>query len=345
MLDGLGIPALLSILTTREVETWTAPLQPDVEVTQVTDGAYGITTLFDKAGRKPKKSCYRLLQLSNQIVEQAPEDTVIFTWKAIEGVIRQMQANGEFNTQVDVDHYGNLESKNTYEHKKTAILIGTPTPAPSDIIELASAIWVNDTPLDTDMIKDDNWRPYQYTDVQGNGYAVEVREFKDERLNMLLHTYREGELIQAAHRIRPILYSGKHIYLQANLPLAELPPSRVTTIKQLKVETSETFRALTAAVEEMVNNYTGVWFRMLNTPLYENVINNRCLLHSCKAGLPTGGTLQEWFYRVVAQLGLMSTTLTCQRSSTGQGNATLKVWHNGNLDPDKIRALYQQSTS
>ena len=343
MLDGLGIPELLSVLTEREIETWTAPLQPDVEVITITDGSYGITTLFDKAGRKPKKSCYRLLQLTNQIVEQAPKDTVIFTWKAIEGVIRQMQANGEFNTQVEIDHYGNLESKNTYEHKKTAILIGTPTPSAENIIELASAIWVNDTPLDTQSIKEGNWRPYQYVDVQGNGYAVEVREFKDERLNMILHTYREQELIQAAHRIRPVLYPGKRVHLLMNIPLDELPPSRVTTIKELKVETSEAFRALTSFIEDIVREHTGIWKDLIiNSKHGQNVTNNICLLHFGRACLPTGGTLNRWFYRAVSQLDYVSTNLICQKSGVG---VKLKVWHNGNLDVDKIRELYQQSTS
>jgi len=347
MLDGLGIPELLSVLTKREIETWTAPLHPEVEVIQITDGSYGITTLFDKAGKKPKRAYYRLAQLTNQIAEQSPSDTVIFTWKAIEEVIRQQQANGEFNTQVEIDHYGNLESKNTYNDKRTAILIGTPTPSPDDIIELANAIWVDSPPLDTERVKEDNWRAYQYADVQGNGYAVEVREFADARLNMLLHTYREQELIQAAHRIRPILSYGNRIILLANLPLNELPPTTVTTYKALSVEASEAFRAFTSIIENFIREYTGVWRRIIINKIWQNqnVINTNNILHSGFAKLPTGGTLQRWFYRATAKLDLVNTTLTCQRPDAGRGHVTLRVWHNGHLDVDKIRALYSQVTT
>ena len=336
LLDGSGIPELLKTLTGREIETWAAPLQPDVEVTQITDGSYGITTLTNTKS----KACENLITLAKQIAGEAPEDTVIFTWKKIQARIREKQAAGEFPMRVAVEHFGNIEGKNDYEGKKTAILLGTPTPNPQDIMELANAIWIDDALLDTESIKTDNWRAYQYVDAQGNGYAVEVREYKDPRLNIILHTYREQELVQAAHRIRPALYPGKRIFLLTNLPLDSLPPTRLTTVKELLTETSPEFKEFVALIKQIVKVHSGVWYDLLRKgSKYRNVISTIYLLHSGIYSLPTGGTLQRWFYKTVELLGYASSSLNFPTLGLAK---PLKIYHNGSLGRAKIQALYEQ---
>lgn len=339
LLDGSGIPELLEVLANRENERWEIPMQPDVEVIQITDGAYGKTTLTN-----PKSTAgENLIKLANQIASEAPDDTVIFTWQDIETVIREKQAAGEFPMQVEIDHYGNLEGKNDYEDKQTVILLGTPTPNPKDMIELAAAIWRDDTPLDTETIKTGNYRSYQYVDAQSNGCAVEVREYKDARLNMILHTYREQELVQAAHRIRPILYPGKRIYLLTNMPLDTLPPSRLTTIKELLTETSTEFKEFTALIQEIVKVHSGGWKELImNMSKNQNVISTMYLLHSGFYSLPTGGTLQRWFNMAVSNLGYVSNNVNFPQLGLAK---PLKVFHDGNLDMTKIEKLYQQVSS
>lgn len=341
LLDGSGIPELLSVLTGREIETWEAPLQPDVEVVQTTDGSYGITTLRHE-NEKKQKTYEKLTQLAKQIASEAPEDTVIFTWQDIEKVIREKQASGEFPVEVEIDHYGNIEGKNDYEDKQTIILLGTPTPNPKDMIELASAIWRDDTPLDMESIKTGNYRPYQYVDAQGNGYAVEVREYQDERLNMILQTYREQELVQAAHRHRPILYPGKRIVLETNLPLDSLPPSTLTTVKALTVETSVEFGEFMEGIQEIVKIHSGVWFSLIKDEYLQKCNKHKYILHSCKYSLPTGGTLQQWFSLAVSKLGYVNNHLNFPNTGPGR---PLKVYHDGNLDVAKIEALHQQVTA
>ena len=102
------------------------------------------------------------------------------------------------------------------------------------------------------MIKDGNFRPYQYQDENGDGREVEVREFKDERLNMLLKTSREYEIAQAAHRIRLLLSPGeKKIWLLTNLPIDGLPPTKLTTLAEINGETDPVFMAFKDQVEKI----------------------------------------------------------------------------------------------
>ena len=61
-----------------------------------------------------------------------------------------------------------------------------------------------------------------------------VRKFADERLNLIMRTYREDEMVQAAHRIRPLLNpEEKEIFLISNLPIKELPPQELLTLDDL----------------------------------------------------------------------------------------------------------------
>jgi hypothetical protein len=190
------------------------------------------------------------------------------------------------------------------------------------------------------MVKDGNWRPYQYREEEtGNGYAVEVREFKDKRLNLLLKTYREYEIAQAAHRIRPLLYPGqKKIWLLTNLPIDELPPTRVTDLSEIIAETDPLFLAFVEVVKRLVVELTGVWGELL----VENSESNACnriyiyiqALDSEFLKKLSRATIFNWFNRAVKLLNYEATTVTIG------GNVRLKVYHSGNLDQNKIRQAY-----
>ena len=210
-----------------------------------------------------------------------------------------------------------------------------------DLLQMANCIWHDDPePLDDEMIKDGNWRPYQYREEEtGNGYAVEVREFKDKRLNLLLKTYREYEIAQAAHRIRPLLYPGqKKIWLLTNLPIDELPPTKVTTLKEIIDETDPPFLAFVEVVKRLNTELTGVWSELLakfsefnacnRIYIYIQTLNSEFLKKLSRT------TIFYWFNRAVKLLGYQSTTV-----SIG-GNVRLKVYHGGNLDQGKIRQAY-----
>lgn len=346
LLDAFGDAELLSKLTGRKIEAWTLPMAVDVEVIQIVDGYYGITTMWkkqfkDEGGGIPRKTLNRLIKAAQNIAEKDPEGTLIITWKFIHQYIEKLQKEGKFDSRVVVDHFGNIEGTNRHENKQQVIIIGAPSIQPEELLQMAHCIWHDDeAPIDDTMVKDGNWRPYQYREEEtGNGYAVEVREFKDKRLNLLLKTYREYEIAQAAHRIRPILYPGeKKIWLLTNLPIDELPPTKLTKLDEIIAETDPQFLQFVDIVKRIVAELTGVWGELL----VENSECHECnsiyiLLQTWHSENLSRRTMLRWFQRAVKLLGYEATTVTIG------GNVRLKVWHDGNMDEDKIRKLYHES--
>jgi hypothetical protein len=343
LLDAFGDAELLSKLTNRNLQAWTIPMAMDAEVIQIVDGYYGITTMWKKRANKegggiPKKTLEkRLIPAAKNIASQDPEGTVIITWKLIRQYIEKLQAEGKFDRRIVVDHFGNVRGSGEYEHKRQVIIIGAPSIQVEDLLQIANCIWHDDPePLDDTMIKDGNWRPYRYREEEtGNGYAVEVREFKDKRLNLLLKTYREYEIAQAAHRIRPLLYPGeKKIWLLTNLPIDELPPTKVTDLNEIIAETDPMFLAFKDEVARIQSQYSGVWFDCAKISFTRLVIEYISIYKACKTNF-SHGLIQKWFTKIVQELGYIVTDVTIP-SVPGR----IKVYHNGNLDQDKIQQLY-----
>ena len=360
MLDAYGNAELLSKLTGRDIQPWSMLAAFDAEVIQIVDGYYGITTMWEKRARVdgggiPRKALNRLSKAAANIAAKDPEGTVILTWKVIHAHIEKLQNEGKFDNRVEIDHFGNLKSSNRHEHKRQVIIIGAPSINPEELLQMAHCIW-HDAPeaINDETIKDGNWRPYQYRDeATGNGYAVEVREYKDERLNLLLKISREYEIAQAAHRIRLLLYPGERkIWLLTNLPIDELPPTQITDLDEIIAETDPAYLAFVKIVEKITAEVSGVWGDlMVVLTNSENVINfsecharNRTyiLLRACHSELynifvnKSQRTVLRFLERAAKQLGYESTIVTIG------GNVRLKVWHAGNLDVDKIRELYAE---
>ena len=350
LLDAFGDVELLSKLTERNIEAWTMQVALDAEVIQIVDGYYGITTMWKKKAKSegggiPKKTLEkRLIPAAKNIASQDPEGTLIITWKLIHQHIEKLQKEGKFDKRIVVDHFGNVRGSGEYEHKRQVIIIGAPSIQVEDLLQIANCIWHDDPePLDDTMVKDGNWRPYQYREAEtGNGYAVEVREFKDKRLNLLLKTYREYEIAQAAHRIRPLLYPGeKKIWLLTNLPIDELPPTKVTALSEIIAETDPQFLALVEVVKRGVAELTGVWGELLADFLEYHACNRILSIYKCDIPKNLSRmTIFRWFNRAVKLLGCQSTTVTIPTGNRGPVN--LKVFHDGNLDQDKIRKLYNE---
>ncbi|MEK9135658.1 MAG: hypothetical protein AAB393_00940, partial [Bacteroidota bacterium] len=260
MLDACAQPELLSALSGREVNTWTAPLKLEqTEIIQITDGYYGITTLCNeqksqnKKKAQPKRAFQRMMEVVNRIIAGKEAETLLVTWKVLAEDLIDWQAQGKLDARVAVAWYGGIEGLNAFEDRKQVILLGTPTAPVEDIVEMGQAIWANDpTPLNPEIRY--VWHRYAYKDSEGNGMEAQVWEFCADRLNLILRTYREHEMIQAAHRIRPLLTAGKTIYLLSNLPIEELPPTRLTTLDKLAGSVEpEGFEAFVGLVEAILS--------------------------------------------------------------------------------------------
>lgn len=344
MLDACAQPQLLSALTGRDVNTWNVPLKLEqTEIIQTTDGYYGITTLWNKQESQPKGTFNRMVTAVNRLIAGKEAETLIVTWKLLADHLIDWQAQGKLDTRVAVAWYGGIEGLNAFEDRKQVILLGTPTAPVEDIVEMGQAIWANDpTPLNPEIRY--VWRRYAYKDSEGNGMEAQVWEFCDDRLNLILRTHREHEMIQAAHRIRPLLTAGKTIYLLSNLPIEELPPTQLTTLDKLAGNGEpEGFEPFVGLVEAIVDEFTGVWSKLLeheksskDTFVINTISYNNDVLAKKWATIDAR-TIRRWLSKAVSQLGLTATQV-----AFGKG-LSIKVWHRrGELNEAKVRNLWKE---
>ena len=225
---------LLSILLDREVKIWDTPaVSSDTEVIQVVDGLYGISTLWNKKQNHPKQSFFRLYPLIKKQIEDAPNKTLLVTWKVLADWLRDEQERGNLSKKLVIAHFGALEGLKDYNDFQQVLILGAPQISWNQVEELAHAIYPDH---DLDTSSSPQWRKYNYKDSDGNQYSVEVKDYNDERLRQIAYLFREAEIIQCARRIRDLLSEGKKIVLLTNLPMDRLWPTRLTTVDELKEE-------------------------------------------------------------------------------------------------------------
>lgn len=115
-------------------------------------------------------------------------------------------------------HFGAERGTNRLADKDALIVIGTPQPPQTQIIEIAA------------MLFDERIRKFNTAwttrDIayEGRAHAYPVAGFWDEPdLHIVLQQYREAELIQTLHRARP-LRRRVDIWLLTNIPLPGITP-------------------------------------------------------------------------------------------------------------------------
>ena len=202
------------------------------------------------------------------------------------------------------------------------------------------------------------WRPYQYSDADGCGYAALVKQYKDPRMEMLGKLHREDELVQAAHRIRPVLTEGKSIYLLTALPVEELAPSRLITVNELAEELGGmpdardgiTFKLVESIARDMMaETDTGVvWFDRLKTLImthvsqdgYKENIYGEGENPQCLQGFPSDSTLYRWLQKLAQQNGWSYSRVTVERNQRGGGATWIGVYHMEGFDEEFVRTNY-----
>lgn len=364
LLDAQGNADLLSRLLRRDVETWEAQVTaPDTDITQLVDGSYGITSLWNRKTKQPKSSLKRLLKkVVFPLVKQNPSEVLIVTWKRVADYLRELQAQGELSNQIGIEHYGNIEGSNEHEHRKRVILLGTPQVSPDQLEEMAHALFQTDhEPVS--METEERWEPYAYQDADERGYEVKVRRYKDERVELLARLFKEDEIVQAAHRVRPLLHKGREIYLLTHLPLAELPPTRLVTLDELAATLETNPKPVDGQgriTREFFNDFAKgflvengcVWLESLKPVLSQTLVNstikdiygeNDQRLSSC--GLPSDSTLKRWLKELALKEGWNRSSVTVEHRGPDRGGGAtwILAYHEDELDAYQVRADYAEA--
>ena len=360
--DAQGNSELLSRLLNRKVDAWEAKLGHNTQITQIVDGSYGITSLWNSKTSEPKSTLTRLLnRVVFPVTKEDPENTLIVSWKKVADYLRKQQVAGKISNAVAIEHYGNLEGTNDYEDRQKLILLGTPQASPSDLEELAHALFQNDEdPIS--MERTDALEQYTYKDCEGCGYEVKVPRYIDARVELLAKQNREDEIVQAAHRIRPLLNPDREMILLTNLPIDDLPPTRLTTVDELSASLGAEIQLL-----DPNGKLSREWFNDYVVQ-YSAEHDNRITIGSLKPLLsqtfstiaikdiysgiderqlssmfPSDSTLERWLHDLARREGWdrSRVTVAARDKDSGGGGTWIYIYHEGSeLDEESVRLEY-----
>lgn len=141
----------------------------------------------------PLSTSRAALRRSDSSVEAGMEALAALRWMGHQRVLVLCHADQrklweQAGHDVDVRHFGQGAGVNTYRHSHTACLVvGTPRAPHDALVDLASALWAGQAPIDESPGPDG---PHTYL---------------DPRLQAALELSREDEMGQAIHRIGPAL--------------------------------------------------------------------------------------------------------------------------------------------
>lgn len=222
-LDATGNEHLYRAAFRRPVKVVDPPVRLRGQIIQVTDRANGKRSLT-----KDGESTGKAQQLTEQIQH------------IIQSHGLQKPGMVSFQEFVSLDEFEQLQTLHFYAARGTNvqqdvdghIVAGTPQPSLLEMDKLARMLFFERmTPFNR--LWSVRERPYRFVDDEGKGRAYPVSGFwHDEDLQAVLWQYREAELIQAVHRSR-LATRDVTVWLLANLPVWELPPSKLLQIRDL----------------------------------------------------------------------------------------------------------------
>lgn len=132
-------------------------------------------------------------------------------------VVSYKDIAAEFGDEQSTAHFHGNRGTNRLESYQALFVIGTPMPNTTDLIQMAAMLYFDrEAPFDTTWSSID--RAYA-----GQPWSYPVSGFwNDPDLQTLLEQFREAELIQSLHRVRP-LRRPVDIWLLTNVPLSGIP--------------------------------------------------------------------------------------------------------------------------
>jgi len=127
-------------------------------------------------------------------------------------------------------HYWGQRGTRTFEGCHTLVILGSAEPDFIDVGLQADLLFGRHLSRDRKQVT----RPYYLTSSPGMSWATDVDVYKDSDLQAFYERLREGEMTQAAFRIRPLEGPHKLILVLSSLPLEGLPPTELMTMPELE---------------------------------------------------------------------------------------------------------------
>lgn len=220
--DATGNAEVYEKLFERDVVVVDA--RPDMvgRVIQITDKSNGKSAMMPSEGDELDPKSDKTLSFVKYLCRQHSSPAII-TFKTLKEYYAK-------HTGVPVMHFYANRGSNLLENSDAVIVIGAPQPAITEMIEIAKCLWYGRMePFDAEWVQ--SRRAYKYVDGDGVSWEYAVGEYKDHILNLILTQSRESELVQAANRAR-IVTKANTVYLLTNIPIDDLPPTRLTNMRE-----------------------------------------------------------------------------------------------------------------
>ena len=223
-LDGTGDPRLYREVFDRPVDVYDARPELKARIYQLYERSNGKSFLLDQQGR-PTSKADQARALVRRIIEQGGyERPAIISFKGI--------VASEGFDDMDHGHFYAARGTNAFEDADCLIVLGTPQPTIEGIQEQAKMLFFDrDKPFASEW--GERLVPYSYVDEDGKGRAYPCSGFwGDPDLQAVLNSVRESEIVQAAHRCRPV-HNSVDIWLLTNLPIDQLPPVELLSLREV----------------------------------------------------------------------------------------------------------------
>jgi hypothetical protein len=182
-------------------------------VVQLVDGEYPKQSLMIKNKKSKKQSTSdKIVRFVKAIIDRGECTLIISTKDFIEKRLRKALKTAGLKGRYEIGHYWGLRGSNDFTHCDQVILVGTAMPNLEELHIREQCRRLREDYVSGVTIF--SYRRYGETRLQGK-----TRVFEDERMNQILSQHREEEMIQMIHRIRPLLYSEKKIWILSSTPL------------------------------------------------------------------------------------------------------------------------------
>jgi hypothetical protein len=161
-----------------------------VSIIQDTRRGWGKTALQDPALRE------EALAAIDEVLQHYPrqENVGLITHQSFEPFVKKRFP------RLKTGHYYGQRGSNEFAQLEGLLVFGTPSPNPQGLLQQAEALFYHQPPLARAQYLERRTLTMQ----SGPDWSMAVRTYQDPRLQGLLRSKREDELVQALYRVRPL---------------------------------------------------------------------------------------------------------------------------------------------
>lgn len=222
-LDATANPHLYRKVTGWQIEVVEPKVALRGRIFQVWNTANTKTSLVKN--KVPTAKAERVKRQIEQIIQKhgyGRDKVAVMTYQALGGMLADYEHG----------HFFAARGTNRFEHCEALIVIGTPQPSTTELLKQARMLFWDRMPVFQEAWTDKDLT-FDYISPDGRSYSIPAAGWwGDADLEALLWQNREAEIIQTAHRVRPVLYE-KDVWLLLNLPIDELPPDELLSVQEL----------------------------------------------------------------------------------------------------------------